>query len=103
MPVARACRPRRLVAVALRPVVLLRVTAAALRASLMVGLFVWLVADGWCWFVLREKYCWLVVGSWFVLRENYCWWLIRQANRLGDRGLPRVCSLAYKSPRVSSA
>jgi hypothetical protein len=20
-------------------------------------LFVWLVADGWCWFVLREKYC----------------------------------------------
>jgi hypothetical protein len=25
-------------------------------------LFVWLVADGWCWFVLREKYCWLVAG-----------------------------------------
>jgi hypothetical protein len=24
------------------------------------SLFVWLVADGWCWFVLREKYCWLV-------------------------------------------
>jgi hypothetical protein len=21
------------------------------------GMFVWLVADGWCWFVLREKYC----------------------------------------------
>jgi hypothetical protein len=21
------------------------------------SLFVWLVADGWCWFVLREKYC----------------------------------------------
>jgi hypothetical protein len=20
------------------------------------GLFAWLVADGWCWFVLREKY-----------------------------------------------
>jgi hypothetical protein len=31
------------------------------------------VADGWCWFVLREKYCWLVVGGWFVLREKYCW------------------------------
>jgi hypothetical protein len=31
------------------------------------------VADGWCWFVLREKYCWLVVGDWFVLREKYCW------------------------------
>jgi hypothetical protein len=25
-------------------------------------LLVWLVADGWCWFVLREKYCWLVAG-----------------------------------------
>jgi hypothetical protein len=27
----------------------------------------WLVADGWCW------YCWLVAGGWFVLREKYCW------------------------------
>jgi hypothetical protein len=27
------------------------------------GLFVWLVADGWCWFVLREKYCWLIAGG----------------------------------------
>jgi hypothetical protein len=24
------------------------------------SLFGWLVADGWCWFVLREEYCWLV-------------------------------------------
>jgi hypothetical protein len=31
------------------------------------------VADGWCWFVLREEYCWLVVGGWFVVREKYCW------------------------------
>jgi hypothetical protein len=37
------------------------------------NLFVWLVADGWCWFVLREKYCWMVAGGWFVLREKYCW------------------------------
>jgi hypothetical protein len=37
------------------------------------GLFFWLVADGWCWFVLREKYCWLVAAGWFVLREMYCW------------------------------
>jgi hypothetical protein len=37
------------------------------------SLFVWLVAGGWCWFVLREKYCWLVAGGWFVLIENYCW------------------------------
>jgi hypothetical protein len=26
------------------------------------SLFVWLVADGWCWFVLREKYWLLVAG-----------------------------------------
>jgi hypothetical protein len=37
------------------------------------SLFVWLVADGWYWFVLREKYCWLVADGWFVLREKYCW------------------------------
>jgi hypothetical protein len=36
-------------------------------------LFGRLVADGWCWFVLREEYCWLVAGGWFVLREKYCW------------------------------
>jgi hypothetical protein len=39
----------------------------------MISLFGWLVADGWCWFVLREKYYWLVAGGWFVLREKYCW------------------------------
>jgi hypothetical protein len=37
------------------------------------SLFVWLVADGWCWFVLREKYCCLVAGGWSVLREKYRW------------------------------
>jgi hypothetical protein len=31
-------------------------------------LFGWLVADGWCWFVLREEYCWLVLAG--------CWWLV---------------------------
>jgi hypothetical protein len=25
-------------------------------------LFVWLMAGGWCWFVLTEKYCWLAGG-----------------------------------------
>jgi hypothetical protein len=39
---------------------------------LIFSLFGWLVADGWCWFVLREEYCWLVVGGWFVVREKYC-------------------------------
>jgi hypothetical protein len=37
------------------------------------SLFGWLVADGWCWFVPREEYCWLVAGGWFVVREEYCW------------------------------
>jgi hypothetical protein len=31
------------------------------------------MADGWCWFVLRGEYCWLVAGGWFILREKYCW------------------------------
>jgi hypothetical protein len=31
------------------------------------SLFGWLVADGWCWFVLREEYCWLVADDWFVV------------------------------------
>jgi hypothetical protein len=30
------------------------------------------LAGGWCWFLLREEYCWLVAGGWFVLREKYC-------------------------------
>jgi hypothetical protein len=47
------------------------------------SLFVWLVADGWCWFVLREKYCWLVAGGWFALREKYCWLV---ADKPSDQG-----------------
>jgi hypothetical protein len=38
------------------------------------GLFGWLVADGWCWFVLREEYCWLVAAG--------CWWLIRSERKV---------------------
>jgi hypothetical protein len=40
------------------------------------SLFGWLVADGWCWFVLREEYCWLVAaGCWWLVRSErkYCW------------------------------
>jgi hypothetical protein len=41
-----------------------RRTAAAYICTIGVSsLFVCLVADGWCWFVLREKYCWLVAGA----------------------------------------
>jgi hypothetical protein len=36
------------------------------------SLFVWLVADGWCWFVPREKYCWLIAGGyrWLVIDKR---------------------------------
>jgi hypothetical protein len=47
------------------------------------SLFVRLVADGWCWFVLREKYCWLVAGGWFVLREKYYWLVSDKSNEQG--------------------
>jgi hypothetical protein len=45
--------------------------------------FVRLVADGWCWFVLREKYCWLIAGGWFVLREKHCWLVADKPNEQG--------------------
>jgi hypothetical protein len=48
-----------------------------------ISLFVRLVADGWCWFVLREKYCWLVGDGWFVLREKYCWLVADKPNEQG--------------------
>jgi hypothetical protein len=51
------------------------------------SLFGWLVADGWCWFVLREEYCWLVAGGWFVVREKYCWLV---ADKPGEQGGYRV-------------
>jgi hypothetical protein len=38
------------------------------------------LAGGWCWFVLREEYCWLVAGGWFVLREKYCWLVADRPN-----------------------
>jgi hypothetical protein len=34
-------------------------------------------------FVLREKYCWLIVGGWFVLREKYCWLVADKPNEKG--------------------
>jgi hypothetical protein len=38
------------------------------------------LADGWCWFVLRENYYWLIAGGWFVLREKYCWLVADKPN-----------------------
>jgi hypothetical protein len=49
-------------------------------------LFVWLVADGWCWFVLREEYCWLVADGWFVLREKYCWLVADKPSEQSNNG-----------------
>jgi hypothetical protein len=48
------------------------------------SLFGSLVADGWCWFVLREKYCWLVAAGWFVVREKYCWLVADKPSEHGD-------------------
>jgi hypothetical protein len=47
------------------------------------------LADGWCRFLLREEYCWLVAGGCFVLREKYCWLVAdkpseQDANAAGD-------------------
>jgi hypothetical protein len=54
------------------------------------GLFVWLVVDDWCWFVLREKYYWLVAGGWFVLREKY-WWLVDdKPSEQGEEGYQEI-------------
>jgi hypothetical protein len=44
------------------------------RESIKASLFGWLVADGWCWFVLREQYCWLVAAG--------CWWLVRSERKI---------------------
>jgi hypothetical protein len=49
------------------------------------SLFGWLVADDWCWFVLREKYCWLVAAGWFVLKEKYCWLVADKPSEQGAR------------------
>jgi hypothetical protein len=60
---------------------------SVLEHQLTTSVFVWLVTDGWCWFVLREKYCWLVADGWFGLREKYCWLV---ADKPNDQGAPFV-------------
>jgi hypothetical protein len=62
-----------------------RSRGSIIKSDRVTSLFVWLVADGWCWFVLREKYCWLVVGGWFVLREKYCWLVADKPSEQGVR------------------
>jgi hypothetical protein len=36
----------------------------------IISLFGWPVVDGWCWFVLREEYCWLVAGGRWLVRSE---------------------------------
>jgi hypothetical protein len=38
------------------------------------------LAGGWCWFVVRVKYCWLVASGRFVLREKHCWLVADKPN-----------------------
>jgi hypothetical protein len=47
------------------------------RASAIKGLLTY------SWFVLREKYYWLVGDGWFILREKYYWLVADKAKRTG--------------------
>jgi hypothetical protein len=55
------------------------------------------LADGCCWFVVREKYCWLVAVGWFVLREKYRWPVADKPNEQAAKPSPR--SRHFPSPR----
>jgi hypothetical protein len=54
------------------------------------SLFVWLVADDRCWFVLKEKY-WLLVAD--FLSEKYCWLVADKSNQ-GGRSVHAGCTRA---------
>jgi hypothetical protein len=53
-----------------------------LKHDVVYNLFIWLVADDWCWSILREV---LVAGGWFVLREKYCWLMVDKPSEQGNR------------------
>jgi hypothetical protein len=44
-----------------------RINGSGGAVDMCFSLFGWLVADGWCWFVLREEYYWLVYSERKVL------------------------------------
>jgi hypothetical protein len=80
-----------------------KVLLSAHRTQSSYSLFVWLVVDGWCCFVLREKYCCLVAGGWFVLREKYCWLVADKPNEKGvtrERACNLVVTRAPVAPQV---
>jgi hypothetical protein len=64
------------------------------------SLFGWLVADGWCWFVLKEEYCWLVADGWFVLREKYCWLVADKRATANDRHNSTLRRVSGGDPHV---
>jgi hypothetical protein len=64
------------------------------------SMFVWLVADGWCWFLLREKYCWLVASGWFVLREKYCWLVADKPSEQGVEARARTHSMLHQLQKL---
>jgi len=35
----------------------------------------WADKPGWCWFVVREKHCWLVDKSWLKLTSKHAGYL----------------------------
>jgi hypothetical protein len=49
------------------------------------------LAGDWCCFVLRDKYCWLVIGGWCVLREKYCWLVADEPSEPGGFRERRAC------------
>jgi hypothetical protein len=53
------------------------------------------MASGWCWFIVREKYRWLVAGGWFVLREKYCWLVADKPSEQGE-----ACVHPYLTPAL---
>jgi hypothetical protein len=65
---------------------------------LRLSLFGWLVADGWCWFVLREGHCWLVAGGWFVVRQKYCWLV---ADKPSEQGVSLTWMVRFDLPTHS--
>jgi hypothetical protein len=64
------------------------------------SLFGWLVADGWCWFVLREEYCWLVAGGCFVAREKYCWLVADKPSEQGVYFSDKCEKIQMKARRI---
>jgi hypothetical protein len=58
-----------------------------------------MVVDGRCWFVLREKYCWLVADGWFVLREKYCWLVADKPNEQSAIKLMFFCKQLIMADR----